>query len=97
MRPNNYVFVLAIGDDADDNYVMQFLNKYKITMHMFNVDTIAPIDKEYILSERDKFSETFDMFADDLSRQTMLAYLRTKITGNPSYCAAVYRPGKCFR
>lgn len=80
----------------DTDRVTKLLNEHKITLYMLTEDNMALIDAEYILRKRDKFSETFNMFADDLSRQTMLAYLRTKLTGNPLHCAAVYRPGKCF-
>ncbi len=63
---------------------------------MLTEDNIALIDTEYILHERDKFSETFGMFEDDLSRQTMLAYLRLKVSGNPLHCAAICKDGEYF-
>lgn len=96
LHPNDYVFVLAIGENLNVNRLARFEDEHKITFYAFTVDNLAPIDKEYILNERDKFSETFDMLEDELSRQTMLAWLRTKITGNSSCCAAVYRPGIFF-
>lgn len=96
LQPNKYIFVLAIGDFTDDSRVKKLLNEYKINLFMLTADDMALIDKEYILSEREKFSETFSIFEDDFSRQTMLAYLRLKLAGNLSYNKTVYRNDEYF-
>ncbi len=95
-HPNDYVFVLGVGVFNDNDRVTKLLNEHKITLYMLAEDNMALIDAEYILSERDKFSETFGMFADDFSRQTMLAYLRLKVSGNPLHCAAICKDGEYF-
>ena len=95
-HPNDYVFVLAIGDYLDVNRLVKFEDEHKITFYAFTMDNLEPIDKKFILSKRDKFSEAFDMFEDDLSRQIMLTYLRLKVTGNPLHCAATYKSGEYF-
>lgn len=95
-QPDNYVFVLGISDeDIGGNRAVNFYKDEKIIRYILTCE-LAPIGYEYISARREKFAETFEMLSDELSRHTMIAYLKSKITGDPSYNFAVYDPNQYF-
>lgn len=93
-QPGKYIFVLGIEDEIlGSNRALKFVQQ-KIGYTL--IKDFVPIDYEYISARMENFSETFEMFSDDLSRQTMTAYLKSKITGDPSYNFPVYDPNQYF-
>ncbi len=96
-QPEKYVFVLGmVGHLENSINVLHFLCDEKIIRYGLLPSSFSKISKEYILSKRDEFAKTFDMVEDDLSRETMLAYLRLEITGNQFWNAKVYRNNEYF-
>ena len=97
-QPEKYVFVLGMVGTSTSLNAFRFLCDEKIIRYGLLPRSVLSSDLtgDYILNERDKFSETFDMLEDDLSRETMLAYLRLEITGNQFWNAKVYRNNEYF-
>ena len=92
--PDKYVFVLGIEDEIlGSNRALNFVQQ-KIGYTL--IKDFVPIDYEYISARREKFAETFEMMSDEFSRQTMIAYLKSKITGDPSHNFSIYDPNQYF-
>ncbi|MBR5913633.1 MAG: FkbM family methyltransferase [Selenomonadaceae bacterium] len=89
---DKYVFVLGT---TDEERAIKFFKDKKIIRYVLTWE-LATIDYEYISARRYEFADTFEILSDDLSRQTMIAYLKAKITGNPSYNFPVYDPNQYF-
>lgn len=94
--PDKYVFILGITDELNEGKrVLEFWqNKNIICYTMCNV--FKYMNYDYILKNHDKFTETFEMLADDFSKKTMLAYLKVKLTGDAKYNFPVYVPNQYF-
>ena len=75
------VAVLAIGAES---VVRSFLGDRSLKKFVFPafLGKIAPIDYDFIRNNQEKFQETYDCLADELSKKTMLAYLNLKISGD---------------
>ena len=82
--------VLAIGAES---VVRSFLSDRSLKKFVFPAlyGKIAPIDYDFIRNNQEKFQETYDCLADELSKKTMLAYLNLKISGDITWNIDVYR------
>lgn len=95
-QSDKYVFVLGMGDeDYGGVRALNFLQNENILKYALVKDFFF-MEYEYIVANLKKFAETFAMLSDELSRQTMLAYLKAKITGDPLYNFSVYDPNQYF-
>lgn len=90
-HPKNYVIIPAINEPKKDT--MNFFHNDEIIGYtpsilsdkFFDVDSSKTfIDKDFFLKEKEKFAQTFSFLEDDLSKETMLSWLETKITGDYS-------------
>lgn len=84
-EPGKYVFVLGMAGGKIDNIQRIddfFKDKKIISYRILGLDSVFGYD--YICENQNKFFETYSMLSDDLSRQTMMAYLKTNITDNPA-------------
>ena len=93
-QPDKYVFVLGMEDEAYGG--VRSLNFVQQKIGYTLIQDCYSMDYENIFSQREKFAETFEMLSDELSRHTMIAYLKAKITGDPSYNFSVYDPNQYF-
>ena len=77
-QPEKYVFVLGMVGTSTSLNAFRFLCDEKIIRYGLLPRSVLSSDLtgDYVLNERDKFSATFEMLEDDLSQETMLAYLR---------------------
>ena len=95
--PDKYIFILGITDEFNDGKrALEFIQNKNITYYAVANVAKGYMDYEYIFEQRDKFTETFSMLADDFSKQTMLAYLKIKLTGDCKYNFPVYVPNQYF-
>ncbi len=80
-----YVFVLGISPFANKKSAMQFENenfiKYIIPSPPF-FGIPEEITKEYINQNKSAFNETYHWLEDEKSKQTFIAYLKMKISGD---------------
>ena len=109
--PKKYVFVLGIGlyRDSIEGVTIKslrinnFVNDPRIISYAylpaingFERWRVGNSNYEYIKDNIDKFLETYEMFEDNFSRKTMLAYLRADISGSVLYLSNVLRVGEWF-
>ena len=94
--PDKYIFILGITDEFHEGgRALEFIQNKNITYYTM-CNFFGYMNYEDIFEQRDKFTETFSMLADDFSKQTMLAYLKIKLTGDCKYNFPVYVPNQYF-
>ncbi len=96
--PEKYVFVLGcVGVGGEPPRIIEFLKDTKIIKYAFNESTIAKnLNYEYISANRAKFTETFYWLADELSKKTMIEFLKAKITYDIKCNFEIYYPSQYF-
>ena len=93
--PEKYVFVLGIGVTAGKR-VAEFLNDEKIISYKLILETVEPISYEYIFDNQNKFFETYNLLDDELSKNTMMNYLKAHITEDRRYLESICVPNEYF-
>ena len=81
------------------NKAYNFLRNEKVICYPLPINlqgSSQEINIEYIEKYQEKFEETFELLEDDLSRQTIAAYLKLKVSENPAYNWEVYCPSPYF-
>ena len=69
--PDKYIFILGIGDKTGNIRADKFLADNRITKYRVEiVFKVCKIDWNFILSNKEKFIETYNLLSDDLSKQT---------------------------
>ena len=96
-HPEKYVFVLGMNSDwLDGNRSWKFMQDNGIIRYAFlNID-YKTIETDFIAQHREELEEVFSLFADDFSRQTLLAYLKAGLTWDPAELWSVFRRGVYF-
>lgn len=109
--PKKYVFVLGVGLYRDtiegvtikSLRINNFLKDPRIisygylpAVNGFQLLRVGNSNYEYIKENLDKFFETYNIFEDNFSRKTMLAYLKGDISGNVLYLLDFLRPNEWF-
>ena len=97
--PEKYVFVLGINPIFEDNpnpRVIKFLNDNTLISFHITSTLFPAMNYEYIFENRNKFSETFNLLEDELSKKTMANFLKLKITQKNKYNFATYNPNQYF-
>ncbi len=96
-QPDKYVFVLGMNSDyVDSDRSLEFLQDKRIISYMTCPYAFRFISKDFILSRKDEFAETFSLLEDDLSRRTLSAYLRLMVTFDQSALFDVFERGMYF-
>ena len=96
-QPDKYVFVLGMNSDyVDSDRSLEFLRDKRIISYMTYPYAFRFISKDFILSRKDEFAETFSLLDDDLSRRTLSAYLRLMFTFDQSALFDVFERGMYF-
>lgn len=96
-QPNKYVFVLGMNSDwLDGDRSWEFMQDDKIIRYALLDNAYELIDKNFIAQHRDELENVFDIVADDLSRQTLCAYLKAMITLDYAEFNSVFRRGVYF-
>ena len=94
---DEYVFILGVHDeDQGTTRTFEFIQDQKIIHYELYMILYKSLNYEYVLENREKFAETFYWLADELSKKTMLEFLKLKITNDIKYCFEVYRPNEHF-
>ena len=97
---DKYVFVLGMEDEMQGGHrAFDFLRNKKITCYPLptNLDgSNEKISLDFIKTNHAKFQETFNILADELSRQTMMSFLKLKLTGDWTLNLNVFRPSPYF-
>lgn len=98
MARDNYVFVLGINDEhSDGRRAIAFLRDAGITRFAMTCTFfVEPIDFDYVFEHRAEFEATFEMLDDELSRRTMINFLKLKFGGDPKYNLEVFDPDQYF-
>ena len=97
-NPDKYVFVLGVNDESKGTTrSLEFANNKKIIHYESLVEYFpSSITFEYLSANRGKFAETFYWLADELSKKTMIEFLKMKISHNMKYNFETYRPNEYF-
>ena len=74
--PDKYIFV--VGASLKVRYD-DFMNDSSITKYYFCMDRVDTITFDYMIANQAKFIETYNLLADDFSKQTMSAYLKAHL------------------
>lgn len=82
--PEKFAVVLGIGAESVVRNFLDNKNLIKFTLSA-GYGKIAPIDYDFIMANQKDFQESYECFADDLSREVMLAYLNLKVSGDISW------------
>lgn len=93
--PEKYVFVLGLHYAKIDK-VRNFLNDKKLIFYCIMANYMQRMNYEYIFENREKFTETFNLFEDELSRKTMANVLKVRISENYRYNLDTYEPNTYF-
>ena len=84
-EPKKYVFVPGIGTKiGNEARLVSLLNDKRIIAYKFLEDVKEFFDYDYVFENKKKFSETYNLLSDELSKKTLLAYLKTRVTENPN-------------
>lgn len=95
LEPEKYVFVVGMDDECyDGDRTFNLLKNEKLNMYAIVGGT--PLTKKYILDNKAKFFETYNMLSDDWSKQTLIAYLKLCITHDPSHIYKFARKHQYF-
>ena len=95
--PEKYVFVPAVGSLLDNGKRRdEFINDKKIIQYDIYLESVESIPCDYILENREKFVETYNLLADDFSKKTLTAYLKAQITNNAKEIFEVFTPNQYF-
>ena len=94
-QPEKYIFVLGLNDEGGRRSLSFLLDK---TLNCYSVmpNLGMPITYDWIMSNRRQLTETFNWLEDDLSRRTMRAYLKQKVSRDPSFNIDVCQPNQYF-
>ena len=96
-KPENYVFVLGVGSATDfGKRREEFLSDKKIFAYEIELEKQKTVTCDYILKNQEKFIETYNLLADDFSKQTMTAYLKTCLTNNLEDISKFVVPNQYF-
>ena len=83
-----YIFVRGIAISPKNDFaekIRRIMNNDNVAVYEFLADKSEAITYDYILENQDKFWETYNLLADDLSRKTMEVFFKTHITENTVY------------
>ena len=100
-EPEKYVFILGMGQklgegkDLSLKRIDAFFHDKRIIKYFVAFPT-EEIPKEYVLENFSGFEETYNLLEDELSKKTMIAYLKTHITGNSENVRDVLTPDEYF-
>ena len=94
-EPEKYIFVLGLNDEGGRRSLAFLLDK-KLKHYAVMPNLSMPITYEWIVSNRRQLTETFNWLEDDLSRRTMRAYLKQKISRDPSFNIDICQPNSYF-
>lgn len=89
--PDKYVFVLGTSDYLNNGVRSgEFLNDEKIIRYVLYATDAYELQADFVSQNKNKFEETLNLLADDLSRETLIAYLKLKISRDVSYNYKVF-------
>ncbi len=96
--PNKYIFVLGFNDESmGTTRSVEFIQSKNFIHYEFaNSDVAKGLNYEYISANRKKFTETFNWLADELSKKTMIEFLKAKITYDIKCNFEIYHPSQYF-
>ena len=95
--PEKYVFILGVGSAVGSGKRREeFLSDKKIFAYEIAMEYVDSISGDYILSNQEKFIETYNLFADDFSKKTMVTYLKTHQTNSIEDISKVVIPNQYF-
>lgn len=94
-HPDKFVFVLGLGSFAAVKRFMARKELRKFAL-LSPYGKKAPMTYEYIKEHRAAFQQTYDWLEDELSRQTMTAFLNLKVSGDLKYNLDIVRPQQYF-
>ncbi len=99
-QADKYTFMLGMEDEMQGgSRAFEILTNKKFHCYPLPINlngSSEKIDFEYVLQNCDKFKETFELLADELSRKTFINYLKLKVTGDRSYIDEIYFPSPYF-
>lgn len=83
-QPGKYVFVLGVSDYKNENRLARDFLKNEPALRYVIMPSISDkaVDYNYVRDNRDAFAETYSLFDDDISRETMIDYLKVSISRN---------------
>ena len=94
--PEKYVFVLGMIGLYSQKRYLEFMNDDTIIKYNLGLDDRLPISREFIIENREKFIETYNLLEDDLSRKTFCSYLKAHVTGDYKDILDVLTTGEYF-
>ena len=96
-RPEDFVFILATDNVFGGGGIIEkFLADERLIKYGLDVATTAPMNYDYISANAEKILDTYSMVADDLSKETLLAYLKLKLTSDMHWNRKVFSKGLYF-
>ena len=95
--PDKYVFFLGMGTKtkAGEFRLAEFMNDKTITKFCW-LWPVEQITLYYISSHKQQFWKTYNLLADDVSRNIMTAYLKAQVTEDFSYLKNLSDPNRYF-
>ena len=99
-QAERYVFVLGMEDEMQGgSRAVNFLRDEQIVSYPLPINLKGSCEKigaEFIADNRDAFARTYDLLADELSRQTMINFLKLKLTADWTLNLDVFKPAPYF-
>lgn len=103
-EPDKYVFIFGMAVDFDRNKLPVYLKRKKRFIEDENIIKYCLIsdkgcrrmDYDFVADNKSKFLETYNLLEDDLSRQTMMYFLKKHISGVPTYFPEVIVPNEHY-
>ena len=89
LEPEKYVFIRGINKDS--------ARKKTLIQNFKDIQTVLVtkaknLTANYVWQNRDKFYETYTLLADDLSKETMISYLKAAVADNLDHIQDMVEP-----
>lgn len=91
-----YAFVIGMGMSPAGKRIGQLMGDESLIIYNADVVKWTHIDYGYIVENRKKFIETYNLLSDDFSKKVMIAYLKACITENIDYVKDVISVGQYY-
>lgn len=91
-----YLFLLGIGQPGERVRAFMEDPRGRRVAHTSPYGKFAPMDYDFLKKNEEKFQETYALLSDDLSRETMQAYINLKLSGDVRFNFEVFEPDQYF-
>lgn len=96
-KSKNFVVIRGLANRiALQNAKDRLAERSGCFIYEFIKEKFYTLTYDEIISEKDKFFETYSLLSDDTSRQTFMIYLKAHLSLVPSYLESIFEPKEYF-